>query len=334
MVGFYILTICSILAHKNKLFLNKYFVLERKSINTHLYAIFSMLFWGLSYVWSKIVFEYYSPLTTVFLRLVLSSLFLLSYIMIMQKTEKIKKRVDYWLFPLSALFNPFLYFLGESYGLNLVSPSVSAIIIATIPLFTPVLAFVAYREKISSLNIFGILISFIGISIMILKPDLSFRADPLGILYLFGGVVAALIYTLILKKLTLRYSPLCIITYQNLIGIIYFLPFFLLFHYEEFIRVKPNFELISSLLMLAIFASSLAFIFYTVAIRNLGMSKANVYSNLIPVFTALFAYFTIGEDFDFIKITGILIVVIGLFLSQKSRIRIYDRKYKKDINLR
>lgn len=306
--------------------------MKQNNIQTHLYAVFSMLFWGMSYVWSKIVFDYYSPLTTVFLRLVLSSIILTAYILLLNKSQKIQKK-DYGLFLLSALFNPFLYFLGESYGLNLVSPTVSAVIIATIPLFTPVVAYLTLKERLTTLNLFGILVSFFGIILMLIDPDLSFRSSPLGILYLFGGVMAALIYTVILKKLTKRYTPLCIITYQNIIGIFYFLPFFLIIHYQNFIQVKLNAELVSSLLLLAVFASSMAFIFYTVAVRNLGMSKANVYSNLIPVFAAISAYFIVDEFFDFNKIIGMIIVICGVLLAQLRKIRIYNKSKQRDLKL-
>lgn len=291
-----------------------------------------MIFWGLSYVWSKIVFEYYSPLTTVFIRLTLSSIVLIGYIFLLNKAQKIQKK-DYGLFFLSALFNPFLYFLGESYGLNLVSPTVSAVIIATIPLFTPIIAFITLRERLTTLNLFGIVVSFFGIILMLIDPDLTFRASPKGILYLFGGVLAALCYTVILKKLTKRYTPLCIITYQNIIGIFYFLPFFLVFHYENFIQVKLNTELFTSLILLAVFASSMSFIFYTVAVRNLGMSKANVYSNLIPVFAAISAYFLVDEFFDFNKIIGMIIVICGVLITQLRKIRIYNKSKKKDLKL-
>ncbi len=306
--------------------------MKQNNIQTHLYAIFSMIFWGLSYVWSKIVFEYYSPLTTVFIRLTLSSIVLIGYIFLLNKAQKIQKK-DYGLFFLSALFNPFLYFLGESYGLNLVSPTVSAVIIATIPLFTPIIAFITLRERLTTLNLFGIVVSFFGIILMLIDPDLTFRASPKGILYLFGGVLAALCYTVILKKLTKRYTPLCIITYQNIIGIFYFLPFFLVFHYENFIQVKLNTELFTSLILLAVFASSMSFIFYTVAVRNLGMSKANVYSNLIPVFAAISAYFLVDEFFDFNKIIGMIIVICGVLITQLRKIRIYNKSKKKDLKL-
>ena len=71
-----------------------------------------------------------------------------------------------------------------------------------------------------------------------------------------------------------------------------------------------------SILELAIFASSLAFIFFTYGLNHLGITKSNIFINAIPVFTAIFAYFVLDELLNFQKMVGITIVISGLFLSQ------------------
>lgn len=286
----------------------------------HIIATLSMLLWGFSYVWTKIVFDYYEPFTTVFLRLLISSIVLIAFIFIFRKPKRIKKE-HYKLFLLSAIFNPFLYFIGESFGLKYVSPTISAVIIATIPVFTPIAAVMFLKEKLSWINVLGLLISFCGIIIMILKKDFSLNADLTGILFLAGAVFAAVIYGVFLKKLTVHYSSLTIIAYQNTLGAIFFLPLFLTFEFDTFIAVKPNFELVSSLILLAVFASSLAYILYASTVRNIGISKANIYTNLIPVFTGVSSYFILAEHFDFAKIIGILIVILGVALSQVKRLK-------------
>ena len=141
-------------------------------------------------------------------------------------------------------------------------------------------------------------------------------ADPKGIIFLFGAVLAALIYGVLLKRLTAHYKSVTIIAYQNLIGSLYFLPLFLIFEYDQFIQVKPNFELVSSLLLLAVFASSLAFILYTDTVRSIGISKANIYTNLIPVFTGVSSFFILAESFTPAKVVGVLVVILGVVLSQ------------------
>ena len=274
-----------------------------------------MIFWGMSFVWSKIVLQYYDPITTVLLRLIISSIILFAGLKIFNRIQKLNKS-DYKLFFLSALLNPFLYFLGENYGLQLTSPTISSIIIATIPLFTPILAFLIFKERLSKLNLAGLFISFAGVSYMMLNNDLTFTADPKGLMWLSLAVLAAVLYSVLLKKLASRYDAFMIIAMQNLIGAFYFLPFFLIFDVQKFLTITPNAELISSLLLLSFFASSLAFVFFTISSREIGISKTNLFTNLIPVFTTIFSFFLLNEAFETRKIIGMIVVIGGVLMSQ------------------
>jgi drug/metabolite transporter (DMT)-like permease len=273
------------------------------------------MLWGMSFVWSTIVFRYYSPVTTVFLRLILSFILLYSGGRLFGKFKSIEKK-DYRLFLLSALFNPFLYFLGESYGLKMSSSTMSAVIIATIPLFTPVVAYFTLKESLTRLNIIGMIISFAGILLMVFDSNLQLTASPAGIILLLFAVATAISYTIFLKKLSSKYSALNIITVQNLIGAVYFLPLFLVFDLGNFLSVKPDAKLMGSLLSLAVLCSSVAYIFFTVSVREIGVSRSNLFSNLIPVFTAVFSFFLLDEHFNLQKISGMAIVIFGVYLSQ------------------
>ena len=54
----------------------------------------------------------------------------------------------------------------------------------------------------------------------------------------------------------------------------------------------------------------------TIAIRELGAAKANIFANIVPVVTAFLSFLILKEPMPFIKVTGIIIVVAGLFMSQ------------------
>lgn len=296
-------------------FLNHLLKLKLNPVYTYILVILSMVFWGFSFVWSKIVLNYYDPVTTVLLRLILSSAIMFAGLKLFNRVQKIKAE-DYKLFLLSALLNPFLYFLGENYGLQLSSPTVAAVIVATIPLFTPILGYISFKEKLSILNIVGLFVSFFGVIFMLIDKDLSFSASPIGVGWLFLAVITAVLYAVMLKKLAFKYDPFTIIATQNLIGAFYFLPLFFILDFQQFILVKPNAELITSLLLLAFFASSLAFAFFTIGAREIGISKTSLFSNLIPVFTAIFSWFILKEHFEIQKIGGMALVLSGVILSQ------------------
>ncbi len=277
--------------------------------------ILSMICWAFSFVWIKQAFESFNPLTIIVLRLIISAGLLF---IILRLTRRLipMRRADLKWFLLLAFFEPFLYFMGESFGLELVSSTVGAVIVSTIPLFAPITDLLFFRSKIAWTNILGIIISFTGVLLLIFKDDFSLVAPLKGVLLVFLAVFAALGYSVVLKKVPKHYNAVSIITFQNTIGIFYFLPFFLVFDVPKLGDKLITTEAVIAVLLLAIVASSLAFIFFTHGMRIVGITKANVFVNMIPVFTAVIAWWILGDTLTLQMITGIIIVISGVFVSQ------------------
>ncbi len=282
------------------------------------YPVTAMVFWGFSFIWSSHLLLSYHPVTIIFIRLIISTAFLFLMMLLSGQFRPVS-RGDYKLFFLSALFNPFLYFLCENYGLKYSSPTIAAVIIATIPVFAPLIGYLSFRERLAGLNLAGIGISFVGVVLMLITRSFSLAVDARGVLFLFGAVFSALLYSVTLRKLTERYSALMIVAVQNFLGIFLFLPFFLGFEAAQAFAVPLEAGNIIAMLLLAILASSLAFVLFAHSVKLLGISKSNVFSNLIPVFTAIFSYVLIGESFTFRKMAGIGLVIAGVYLTELTR---------------
>lgn len=281
----------------------------------HLSGVVAMVFWGLSFIWSTQVFNYLNPTTTIFFRLIISCVFLGILLLSLGLFEKVNKK-DFKLFALAALFEPFLYFIFESYGLLNSAPVVSSAIIATIPLFTPIAAFFILKEILTPWNIAGFIISFFGVIFMLLNKHLELTVSVKGIAFLFGAVLVAVAYSISLRKLTMLYKPLTITFVQNILGMIYFIPMFFIMERVTPSQIAQIGGYILPLLSLGVFASSVAYTLWAYTFSRLGAAKANIYSNLIPVFTAIFSCIIIGENITIQKILGILLVIGGLILSQ------------------
>jgi drug/metabolite transporter (DMT)-like permease len=294
--------------------------MSAKKIMVYGIVMLSMAFWSLTYIWYKKVFTELSPVTVMTFRLGISSLMIYLFAKIINKFQ-IPEKKDFKHFILLSFFQPFLYFLAESYGVSLVSPTVSAVIISTIPLFIPIAAYILFKEKISFINILGFIISFAGVLIIVLGKNLHFEASPKGILFLFVAVLAAVFYSLIITKITKKYNSFSIITWQNIFGTIMFLPLFFIFEYKSFSFENISNDVIINLLYLALFGSSVAYIFFTYGIKNIGIAKTSLFTNLIPGFTAVFAWIILDEHLSIFKIAGILTVIGGLFLGQRSQKR-------------
>lgn len=275
----------------------------------------AMVFWGISYIWTKVVFTAYRPITTIFLRLLISTAVLWTSSMVFRQLKK-PTRKEMKQLALLSLFQPFLYFLGESYGLYYVSTIVAAVCVATIPLFTPIAGYFFFREKLKPMNFAGIGVSILGVVMVVMKGDFTISASPKGILFLGLAVAAAIAYSVMVLRLSNRCSTLVLVTWQNTWGALYFMIPFLLFEWQPFVAARPTVSVLTSLLMLAVFSSSAAFMLFVFGVKKIGISRANTFSNMIPVFTALFSYLILGEIMIPLNIAGIGLVVAGLFLAQ------------------
>lgn len=275
----------------------------------------TMLFWALSYIWIKIIFQFYRPITTIYLRTILAGTILWVIGKLLKKLQPIAKK-DRKDIIILTLIHPLLYFLLETYSLVYVSPTVASVIISMIPLLIPIAAYFFLNEKVTKLNIAGMIVSFAGVVILVTRGDFSIAASPFGILLLFGAVLTGITFTIQLKKVAERYNAYTVVTYQNLLGIIWFTPLFLLVDLDHFLGVQISSKGIMALIMLAVFASAAAFILFTYALNILGASKTSIFTNCIPVFTAALSWLYLDEQITLRMFVGIIIVVSGLFVSQ------------------
>ncbi len=285
----------------------------KRSLYIYCLALIAMICWSLTFVIYKVAYKYYQPFTLVFLRLLIATLFL-EVVALISTREKVAKK-DRKAFFLLALFEPFLYFMGESLGLQYVSATVGAIMIAIIPLITPFFSWLVHKERVTLFSYLGAVVSFIGVYLTI-AGDNSGGTYFKGILYMLLAVGAGLCYGLLVKPLSHKYSPATIVRVQSTIGMILFLPFFIIKDWNHFITVTPNSELVISVLSMGIIASVFAYMLYTAVIKNIGLNNATYFANLIPVFTAIASYFILKESFSIGKIMGIVLVVGGLFATQ------------------
>lgn len=290
-----------------------------KKILTYAGLFFSMIVWALSYVFIKITYDYgIKPATLVFARLICASAFFILYGLLNKKIEKIRKGDFKW-FVLMTLFEPVLYYLGESNGLQYVSASVGAIIIATVPVFTPIMMHLFCKEKIPKNIITGIILSFTGILLVIFNDDANLQASGIGLLLMTFTVICALGFTISLRKLVSKYNSTTVVAYQTFIGSVLYLPLWLICDFNSIDQISFSLEIILIIAGLAIFASCIAYIFFSNGIRELGATKTTIFSNLIPVFTAFFAFFISNESMPIGKILGIIIVIIGVTYSQNTK---------------
>jgi len=274
-----------------------------------------MIFWSFSFIWTRVAILSFHPMTLISLRLCIASVLLFVSIKLTRTFQKLR-REDFKWFILLAFFEPFLYYVGETFGLTMVESTLAAVIVSTIPLFAPVLAFVVLRERIGWATMVGIFVSLIGVFFVIYEPTGGFKANPWGVALLFLAVFSAIGYATVLRKIPGHYSNMNVIFYQSFLGLGFFIPTFLLTDFSTIQTLQVNSRSLFALIMLAVFASVIAFVLFAGAVRKVGVTRTNVFVNLIPVFTAILAWYILDETLTLTKWAGIVVVVVGLFVSQ------------------
>lgn len=284
---------------------------------------FAIVLWGMSYIWTDRLIELNIPVFYfVFVRILMAGIVLFLFNTAYARIKRIQRQ-DLGKFLLLAFFEPFIYFICETFGLRETgSPTISAMIIATIPIFSIVAGRLFFKERISKVNVSGVVLSLIGI-IMVVMGALSQETLGenfiLGILLLLIAVIAEVGHASITKSLSGNYPSQIIVMYQFLIGAVYLLPLFIwkgLGSFDAELYFSP--DVWYPLICLAVLCSSLAFSLWVSTIKNLGVAKSSIFSALIPVAAALIAWALGHEIMNSRQWLGIAISTVGVILSQHS----------------
>ena len=245
----------------------------------------------------------------------------------LQRVEK--KHIP--LFLLGGLFQPFLYFIFETYTYqSFSSPTVAEALLSTQPVMAPLFAWVLLRERVTRNNIIGILLSTLGVMMLLMMGGgplaMGDGAIGKGVLLAVLTVSMSVSYSVVLRRIPTHYTPLSIVFYVQSFALVLFYVLWAVMDRgngllgDDGIRLLGEGQWVKSLLSvgyLAVLASVTAFILFCYTVRKIGVTRANVFNNVRPVFTAILMWMIFGEILPIWKIIGIIIIIIGLFISQK-----------------
>ena len=278
----------------------------------------AIILWGMSYIWTDKLISMQIPVFYfVFVRILLAGVILFLFNTAYGRIKRIQKK-DLPKFLMLALCEPFIYFIFETYGLKLTgSPTLSAMIIATIPIFSIGAGILFFKEKVSAVNVIGIFLSLVGIVMVAMAKGEIGEYVLWGIIFLLIAVLSEVGHASFTKSLSGNYSSQVIVMYQFLIGSVYLLPLFLMKGLKGFdASIYFSADVMYPIICLAILCSSLAFSLWVGTIKSLGVAKSSIFSALIPVVAALIAWLLGHEIMNARQWTGIAISSFGVILSQ------------------
>lgn len=291
---------------------------QPSKILIYIASTFAITLWGMSYIWTDQLIAQNIPIFYfVFVRILMAGVVLFLFNTAYARIKRIQRQ-DLPKFLLLAFFEPFIYFICETYGLKLTgSPTLSAMVIATIPIFSIGAGIIFFREKINLVNIGGILLTLVGIVMVAMAHGTLGENFIWGVVLLLLAVISEVGHASITKSLSGNYSSQIIVMYQFLIGAVYLFPLFLWKGLDNFdMEIYFDGDVWYPIICLAILCSSLAFSLWVSTIKNLGVAKSSIFSALIPVAAAIIAWILGHEMLNQRQWIGIAISTVGVVLSQ------------------
>ncbi len=289
----------------------------KKSV-VYLLLVFSAACWGVSFIFTRQLFDTEPALTVVTLitfRLVIATLVMAPVLLLSHRWQRIRKGDLKW-FLLLSLCEPFLYCLCESGSLRFVDGSLASVIIATIPLIVPFGLKAVYGGKIGYRLVVGLAVSVIGVMLTAVE-NISLQASWRGLLLLAGAIVVSIAYMIIIVKVVDKYKPVMVTTYQNLFGLVFFLPLMFAMDSHALPQLSFSLSFFAMVAVLGLFCSTLAYVFYNYGIRKLGAASASAFINVSPAF-ALVAAFILGQESpSVVKIIGVVVAIAGVYIGQR-----------------
>jgi drug/metabolite transporter (DMT)-like permease len=295
-----------------------------------------MLIWAGAGIAVKEALLVFNPLTLIVLRFSIAVVLMLCVGLIFRGNDivglqRVEKK-DLPLFLFGGLLQPFLYFIFETYTYqSFASPTIAEAMLSTQPIMAPIFAWVILREQVTRYNILGIIVSTLGMLLLLLVGSDNFAiGNPWGIFLAILTVSCSVGYSVVLRRIPPQYSPLTIVFYVQSISLVLFYILCggdLLLNTTQYSSTLLNATQHSSTLLtsllsvlyLAVLASVTAFILFCYTVRYIGVTRANIFNNIRPVFTALMMWMFFSEQLPLWKWIGIIIIIIGLFISQKHR---------------
>lgn len=275
----------------------------------------AMVLWASSFVALKLAFQGFSPMVVIWGRMVIGSLCFIFFYRQLRSVRLQRKDLKYLLF--MAVCEPCIYFIFEAKALELTTASQAGLITSMVPLMVALGAYLLLKETITRRTILGFSIAILGACWLSLSAEGSETAPnpPLGNFLEFLAMVAATGYTLFLKHLSARYSPLFLTAVQSWIGAIFF-SFFL---FSPNINIPTEFPFIPTMavLYLGSFVTLGAYLLYNFGVSKIPANKASAYINLIPVFAIILGFLILGETFTVPQYCASALVLLGVYISQR-----------------
>ena len=281
----------------------------------YLFAVFTITVWGSTFISSKVLLQYFTPAQIMLTR------FLLAYgalwLLRPKKLELTAKQEI--LFFLLGLSGCSVYFYTENTALVYTLASNVSIIVAAAPIFTAILAHFSGVERFRRSTLWGFLVAFSGVILVVFNGTFVLKLNPLGDLLALAAALCWAIYSVLLRSGATGMNSLLVTRRTLFWGILSAIPMVLMegapysFHMLLSPTVAGNF------LFLGLIGSGLCFVLWNLAFYHLGIVTTNTFIYVQPFITIVVGWLFLSEPISPLALLGAVLITVGVVVSQHKK---------------
>jgi len=289
-------------------------------VKIYLLLTITMLFWGGTFIAGRILAESVPPAEAAFFRFAIASLSLAVMVYLIEGRIPRVKRDKILPLLLLGLTGVFSYNICFFNGLKYIEAGRASLIIALNPLTITVFAVAFLGERLSFIQVCGLVISLLGAFVVISNghpAEIFSGGFGRGEAAILGCVLSWAAYSLIGRTVLSSVSPLAAVFYSALSGAVMLLAYTLASGALPAPTAYSPYDWLS-LIFLGLFGTAAGFTMYYHAIKTIGAARSSVFINLVPLFSILLAWAILDEVIKGSVLAGGAILLTGVYLTNSA----------------
>jgi len=269
--------------------------------------------WGFSFLFSKVALDAATPFSLLSIRFILAFL-ALNVILLTGKVRFSLKGKPVGRLLLLGLVQPVIYFICETYGIDLTSTSFSGIIIGMSPVVGLIFGVLFLKESCTAFRAFCTVMSVVG-AVLTTTGGLGNVSLP-GFLFLLGALVSAATFVVLSRSIAPLFTPFERTYVMFALGSVSFTAIAFVQNLDDpgawtAPMATPGFW--GSVLYLAVISSVCAFMLINYAVNYLSAGTTMIFSNFSTVISVLSGIFIMHDKFVPLQLVGIIIITLSVF---------------------
>jgi len=277
----------------------------------------AVVFWGTGYGAAKAALHSFSPMTVVWLRMIVATLVFAPFWRRLPRPDY--RKGDWKLLALLGLLMPCLYYFLEGYALHFTTSSQAGVVSALSPLLVGAGAWLFFREHVGPRRVVAIVVSLAGVA-MLSFGGVSQAAAPnpmLGGLLEFLAIVSGSGWMLVVKYLGPRYDPWFLTGFQAAVGAVVFLPAALVSGPASWAHATP--QAWGCIVYLAVVVTLAAYGLYNMTLTVMPASRASLAINLVLVVAMVTGWLVLGETMTSLQLVACVVILGAVVLGESDR---------------